>query len=239
MNCTYEQLDWDSAFFNKKVYKINGALSDNLETLTIIKELQNQQVDLVYYASNIPLTQTFIAYPTGYSITLVDKKVTYFKNIVGGYDVPDSIEAYKNDYPDNKLIELAIESGIYSRFNIDPQIGRANFEEMYKTWIVNSVNKKIALEVLVSINQNTIAGFVTLGEKNARADIGIIAVDANFRGKGIGKSLMFAAENWFNNNGYQHMQVVTQGDNAAACKLYESCGYSVDKLEYFYHFWLK
>ena len=239
MHCTIERLEWDSNFFNMQVCKISGIMSDELDTVAIAKALKKQQVNLVYYSSSLPLTNNCINILQDYYILLVDKKTTYLKNIKGVYEIPGIIKAYDKNYPEDKLIKLAIESGLYSRFNIDPKIERAYFEEMYKTWIVNSVNKKIALEVLVAINEQTIAAFVTLGEKNARADIGIIAVDANFRGKGIGRSLMFAAENWFKNSNYQLMQVVTQGNNTAACKLYESCGYKVEKLEYFYHLWLK
>ena len=110
---------------------------------------------------------------------------------------------------------------------------------MYTLWMINSINRKIAKEVLVFTEGNDIAGFVTLGEKNNRADIGIIAVDLNFRGKGIGKTLMYSAEKWFSNLGYQSIQVVTQGDNSPACRLYESCGYKVDTVSYFYHIWKK
>ena len=105
--------------------------------------------------------------------------------------------------------------------------------------MINSINRKIAKEVLAFTENNALAGFVTLGEKNNKADIGIIAVDHSFRGKGIGKTLMTSAEKWFSNLGYSSMQVVTQGDNYPACRLYESCGYLVEAVEFFYHIWKK
>ena len=97
----------------------------------------------------------------------------------------------------------------------------------------------MAKEVFIYQENQIIAGFVTLGEKKSRAEIGIIAVDNNYRGKGIGKSLMFAAENWFAGKKYNEIRVVTQGDNLPACRLYESCGYKTDNVEYFYHLWKK
>ena len=110
---------------------------------------------------------------------------------------------------------------------------------MYALWMINSLNRKIAKEVLVFSENNDLSGFVTLGEKNNRADIGIIAVDHISRGKGIGKILMTSAEKWFSDLGYESIQVVTQGDNYPACRLYESCGYEVDTVEFFYHIWRK
>jgi dTDP-4-amino-4,6-dideoxy-D-galactose acyltransferase len=104
--------------------------------------------------------------------------------------------------------------------------------------MINCVNRKIAMEVLVYDMNKTIAGVVTLGEKQLRADIGLIAVDDLYRGKGIGTSLMLSAESWFaSHTNFDLIQVVTQGANIAARSLYERCGYSVEKIEYVYHFW--
>src|SRR5690606_14128178 len=97
----------------------------------------------------------------------------------------------------------------------------------------------IAHEVLVFLENSVPSGFVTLGEKKDRADIGIIAVDQNHRGKGIGKALMSSAEKWASDKGYNSIQVVTQGDNVPACLLYESCGYKVESVAFFYHIWRK
>ena len=236
MKCTFEILDWDSKFFNIKICRINGTIANSIELSDILKELKESEIDLVYYSSPIPL-QDFQQLSLPYKIDLVDKKITYLKKITDNPGVKDSVTEFVGEYPDDKLIQLAIESGIYSRFNVDKKFGRSNYEAMYKAWIVNSVNKQIAKEVLVYLDNQEIVGFVTLGEKKSRADIGIIAVDANARGRGIGKSLMFSAENWFLKNDYQLMQVVTQGDNLAACKLYESCGYGIEQSDYFYHMW--
>ena len=65
-----------------------------------------------------------------------------------------------------------------------------------------------------------------------------IAVDENYRGKGLGAGLVRSANAWFLKQGYFVAQVVTQGRNLAACKLYENCGYSLEKIENYYHFWL-
>jgi dTDP-4-amino-4,6-dideoxy-D-galactose acyltransferase len=79
---------------------------------------------------------------------------------------------------------------------------------------------------------------VTLGEKEKRADIGLIAVNTNYRGKKIGETLVRASQMWSIEQGYKFAQVVTQGSNAAACSLYKKCGYALEKVEFFYHFWL-
>ncbi|MGB0427775.1 MAG: GNAT family N-acetyltransferase, partial [Flavobacteriales bacterium] len=80
-------------------------------------------------------------------------------------------------------------------------------------------------------------GFVTLGEKNKRANIGIIAIDHSTRGKGVGKLLMQAADDWAFQNNYATIQVITQGENEGACRFYEACGFEQEQLDYFYHIW--
>ena len=207
--------------------------------MNLINELSKQNIELAYYSSAFPLDQSLLE-TAKCAIILVDKKTTFKKFIDQNTPFCDSVSKYQDVYPEQKLLDLSIESGVFSRFKVDGKIGMIKFKELYKTWMINSVNKKIAKEVLVYKTKGIIRGFVTLGEKNLRADIGTIAVEGNSRGKGIGKSLMLSAENWFlNNTAYKEIQVVTQGDNTPACMLYEKCGYTIDNVEYFYHVWNK
>ncbi len=238
MNTKYDILSWDSDFFGYKVGQIDDLEFDENKLDEILCLLNREQVRLVYYSSKVELKGAEII-SNHYTGKFVGKKITYIKKPQRNLLSSDLIFSYKANYPEDKLIKLAIESGVYSRFNIDDQVGTQKFEDLYKLWIVNSVNKEIAREVLVCRHNNDIVGFVTLEEKNLRANIGIIAVDSDYRGKGIGKSLMYAAEKWTKDHFLNDIQVVTQYENRSACRLYERCGYIADKIEYFYHFWKK
>jgi dTDP-4-amino-4,6-dideoxy-D-galactose acyltransferase len=237
INNVIELLDWDTDFFGYKVGSINNGDS-KINWNEFFDELSGKEIQLAYFYSSEAINKAGIN-ENIFEIILADKKVTYLKKIKGTANTHSSITAYKEQYPEIKLQELAIESGIYSRFNTDSRISREKFESLYRLWIINSVQKKIASEVLVFSTDKQIDGFVTLGEKNNRGDIGIIAVDGKQRGKSIGKSLMLAAEYWFANHDYTDMQVITQGNNEAACRLYEGCGFAIEKTEYVYHIWRK
>lgn len=228
-----ELLSWDSDFFGFPVAKISSSF-ESLDGTILFDRLATKNIHLAYYYSAV---QLYIPDNNIYKIKMVDEKVTYIKDISSSF-LNTNISRYEKNYPEEKLISLAIESGIYSRFNVDKKIGQKNFENLYTHWIVNSVSKKIADEVLVYKDGNDIVGFVTIGEKNNRADIGIIAVDKSHRGQGIGKVLMLSAENRYVGK-LNAIQVVTQGDNKPACGLYENCGYRVEKKEYIYHLWKK
>jgi len=137
------------------------------------------------------------------------------------------------------LEHLAVEAGIYSRFRVDPRIPKEKCADLYSRWIRNSTNRQLADAVLVARQSGKIVGMVTVGVKNGAGDIGLIATDASVRGNKLGSALVLAAQEWARKRGLKRAQVVTQGENTAACKLYEKCGYRAARTENFYHFWIQ
>jgi dTDP-4-amino-4,6-dideoxy-D-galactose acyltransferase len=138
-----------------------------------------------------------------------------------------------------QLESLALQSGEYSRFRLDKHFSPSVFKRLYSRWLHNSLSGAIARRVLVWRNLNgQEVGLLTLGEKNGRADIGLLAVDAAVRGQRIGQQLVAAAQIQALAWGYTSMQVVTQGSNSSACHFYEKCGFHLDSIEHIYHLWL-
>lgn len=227
-----QNLDWDSDFFGFAIARL--MLHPYLE---VLHQLHTQtQIELAYFSSKQPINLAENPY---FEIKLVDEKTVFLKGNLIQKMLPDNVVTYGSTIANEELLSLAVASGIYSRFNVDEKIGNDKFKKLYQIWIERSVKGEIAEKVLIFKIEQVIAGFITLGEKNNRADIGIIAVDRNFRGKGIGKNLMRAAENWAFENHYNELQVVTQGQNKEAGGLYGSSGFNIDNVEYFYHLWRK
>jgi len=235
----YQILGWDSDFFGIKVARISEPFLTIENLTTILAELKQKSVTLVYWPSHREQNIHDIRKLGG---LLVDPKTTFmidFRLIdLNDFGSTDIVVPYSISMQLSDLEDLAIQSGEYSRFAIDPQIPEEKFEMLYKTWINRSLHREIAREVLVIQEAGQVVGMVTLGDKEGRGDIGLIAVDTCCRGKKYGETLVRAAQKWFIKNGYEFGQVVTQGRNIAACNLYKKCGYSVEKVEYFYHFWL-
>ncbi|MBJ2174576.1 GNAT family N-acetyltransferase [Aureibaculum sp. A20] len=232
----YEHLSWDSDFFGFKIakIKIDRDFNQLQDLLNKLKHRESYKLVYVFTKDEI-LNLDFI---DKYNGKLVDRKVTYSKYVNENNLISlDFINKYQSGKVDSILIDLAIQSGEFSRFKIDDKIETDKFEELYQLWVRNSIDKKIAKEVFV-YSENEILGFITVGVKNEKANIGLIAVDHNARGKGIGKKLMVRAERWAVNTDYNEIQVVTQGNNKSACNFYENCGYSIVKTEFIYHFWL-
>ena len=170
---------------------------------------------------------------------LVDRKVTYAV-LLPSY-VTTSISPAIGDASgySPQLESLAWQSGEYSRFRLDLRFKPGVFQELYSRWLCNSLSGEIARRVLVWRSpESQEAGLLTLGEKNDRADIGLLAVDATMRGQRVGQQLVAAAHAQAIIWGYTTLQVVTQGDNVSACRFYEKCGFIPENDIHIYHLWL-
>ncbi|WKZ46799.1 MAG: GNAT family N-acetyltransferase [Anaerolineales bacterium] len=62
---------------------------------------------------------------------------------------------------------------------------------------------------------------------NKFAYIEELAVNPDFRGKGIGKALMDRAIAWAKGQNFPGIMLETQDNNVPACKLYEKCGFTL------------
>jgi dTDP-4-amino-4,6-dideoxy-D-galactose acyltransferase len=231
-----EYLKWDSEFFNIKIGSLN-ITDKSLEDIQRISSIQaNESYDLLYiFSENYDTVLNKELQKTG--AVLVDKKVTYHKTISGSSITNETVKAYSGRLTD-ELEELAYESGHKSRFKLDPRLNH-KFKEMYKLWIENSLNGKMADRVFTTQEQDKITSFVTVKNKQGTGSIGLIAVSKQYQGKSIGKLLLDKTEEWYYNNNILRAEVVTQQDNIGACRFYEKNGYTVKNVQYIYHLWRK
>jgi dTDP-4-amino-4,6-dideoxy-D-galactose acyltransferase len=223
-------LDWDSEFFGYKVGKIEVTnQSDfNLEDFF----LKSKEFKLVYVFSKEDINIE--------NFKLVDRKVVLIQNISSEFIYEDtSIESFDVNVHDyNQLKELALESGIYSRFFVDENFVCNEYFNLYNRWIDNSVIEKMCFDVLVAINNNKIVGFTTLLKKSdSLTDIGLVAVSKESRGLGIGKRLMNESIIRSKKGGFKEIQVITQLDNIAAINLYKSVNFKIKEITNIYHLW--
>lgn len=241
---SYRHLDWDTNFFGFKVATTQEEIDSVDKFMTLLGDARSAGVKLLYLPTIERINCLADDELEKLGVSLVDEKVTFMLDLADveiekSLVTPNvNIRPYNLSMSIKDLSSLAVQSGEQSRFSVDKKIPREKYEELYDKWIKNSLDKVLANEVLVLQEDSQIAGMVTLGEKKGRGDIGLLAVDKKFRGKKYGEALLRSAHVWFLNNGYKNTQVVTQGNNLAACGLYKKCGYKVEKTEYFHHVWL-
>ena len=148
------------------------------------------------------------------------------------------IISYPIQEPTPELIELAIESGKYSRFRIDNGFSEGIYEKLYTQWITNSTLRLNADEVFVYQTGNKIKGMITLTEKQQIGNIGLIAVAPDSQGLGIGKKLVNRIIHYYHSKGIENLDVVTQNANKNACDFYKKIGFKILNIKNVYHFWL-
>lgn len=223
-----ELVKWDSDHFGMKVGCVNYIPETNLDALR--RQAASEGYGVLFLRSSKNQEQL--------SILFHDEKIVYTQphDSIEDYH-NDAIKSYKNHLLTDELYDVAIQSGVFSRYNLDKRFPRSCFELLYRSWIENSVKTDYATDVLVYEIDGHIAGLLTYKVENNHSDIGIIAVSKEYRGKNIGSELIKEYKSLLPKY-VTKLSVVTQGCNKAACKFYEKNNYSVSQISYIYHLWI-
>lgn len=234
MKLSIQHLLWDSDFFNMKV----GKLLIDKNTFFNINELKSQidEYDVIYIFSDKAIE--------GLDSILYDIKVTWQLKVDGtfvNYDSKQIAEHFckkKHRYAD--LEYLAMESGIFSRFNKDKNFGQKRFNSLYNQWIQNALSNENenSVQVVMSNTTSAIDGFITI-EKSCpiSSNIGLISVHADARGKGVASILINTSIKIALEKGSKLLKVVTQENNIPAMNLYRKNRFEIINRQYVYHLW--
>lgn len=237
---TLELLDWDTSFFGFPVAKVVDPDADAHDLQAAVAEMRANKISLAYWAANKPnadLNQLVVSLGG----RLVDEKLTFVARLTDQVNVSllqmGLVETYREGMSLSDLKQLAVDSGLYSRFVVDPKFPQDKARALYEEWMIRSASKLVADEVLVIRRSSRVVGMATLVRSGERGSIGLIAVSKEFRGQKYGEALVRAAQNWWRERGCNEIRVVTQQANFAAQHLYRKCGFEVQKTEYYYHIW--
>lgn len=225
-------LQWDSDFFGVKTASIT---LDGSETPADIdrhlSDLKGDDVRLVYLFSPLPLPQGH----TGKWL-LADRKRSYMNPLPQANGLPADVKTFQGN--PSVLHSLAVEAGGHSRFAVDPNIPAKKTEELYTTWIDNSVLHGFADHVFtIQDHDEPNAAMITLRRRGGEISIGLLATHPGHRRRGLARKLIKAAETIAAADGLQ-LEVTTQADNQEACAFYASCNFNTFTDTYVYHIWL-
>lgn len=228
-----KRLDWDSDFFGLRIAKAEVATQWEVDSIQEQYVALKNEFDLIYVFAH-----DSIIIPTGRPL-LVDQKVIYTTPISNPCNSDSHIIEYKQESVSEDLLNLALASGLYSRFRIDTNFPRNSYERLYTRWIEQSVAHKFASEVFCYMIDEVPRGLVTLRRDGIVGDIGLVATDEKYRGRGIGKAMMNQIKDYMFHCGCEKLSVATQLQNKAACNLYESAGFHQESLTNIWHWWLQ
>jgi hypothetical protein len=85
--------------------------------------------------------------------------------------------------------------------------------------------KEANATVLLGRHDGAPAASVLVGHDGHRGWVYYVSVDPDHRGKGFGRAIMDAAEDWLRGKGIEKLQLMVRGDNVAVHAFYQSIGY--------------
>ena len=199
------------------------------------------QIDCLYLLAEADDVETVrLAEDNGFRC--VDIRITLEKTPdaidCGGPDkFPGKIRPFRViDLP--TLRDLAGASFHVTRFYFDLNFPREACDALYQVWIEKSCCQGYADAVLVAEWEGIVAGFITCKlASGSIGNIGLVGVGPNNKGMGVGTALVRAAMDWFAERSILTVNVVTQGRNTPAQRLYQRSGFITRSVQFWYHKW--
>jgi len=232
-------LEWDSAFFQKRIGRVSSSNMNDQKADSVDDWARDNHIDCVYYLAD-GLELTFARAAESHNYHLMDLRVTF--NIDLRYTKIESLKdtkirpAVHGDI--EELKRMAGEFHEISRFFADDHFERAKCRELYELWIERDF-KEANRFLWVCEEQGQIAGYTsaTIDLRDKKAQIGLVGVNPQYRGQGIGLHLQLEVLCQLRKLGINNVEVVTQGRNIKAQNLYQKSGFRLQSIDLWYHKW--
>jgi dTDP-4-amino-4,6-dideoxy-D-galactose acyltransferase len=231
-----EFLPWDSDFFGFRIARVQG----NRLTLSLADEIDAwcaaESIACLYLLAD-PNDSLTVRTAEDHGYRFVDLRLTFTRALKADqqFTLSPHIRAYRDDDLD-PLIAIARTGYTDSRFYFDPAFPRDKCDLFYETWVRNSTNGSgFADFVLVAEHNGLSAGFISGKCRGTIGHIGLVGVAAAARGQALGQALVNAAGAEFTARGMTRVEVVTQGRNLTAQRLYQRSGFLTHDLGLWYH----
>lgn len=236
-------LEWDTAFFGFGIATLNVSRLTEPIVKYAVRACEHWHVDCLYYLADCHHAQS-VHLAEKHGFHFVDIRLT-FEYLTDDSSLPERDQSgtvsVRPHIPEDVpfLKSIASESYVDSRYYFDEHFPRERCKAFYTEWIEKSCYG-YADKVLVAELDGRPVGYITcqLCSKHLGA-IELVGVDRDARGNSVGKALVHGALSWFASRGMEVVEVVTQGRNYAAQRLYERCGFVTKMTQLWYHKWFR
>jgi len=234
-------LEWDSKFFGIRIATVMRRSLDAGAMDQLFAWCGEQRIDCLYYLSEATNAAALkLARDRGFRF--VDVRVTYqmpldpSRKEAPAPPVAKIRPAEPGDVPGMR--KLAARSHTLSRFWTDEGFARDKCAELYALWFEKSCGGD-ADAVWIAEMGGRAVGYLTCHLRpDSLGEIGLVGIDPESKGHGLGKALTERSIAWFRERGCRNSSVVTQGSNVAAQRLYQSVGFRTSAVQYWHHLWL-
>ncbi|MBF0362578.1 MAG: GNAT family N-acetyltransferase [Oligoflexia bacterium] len=235
-------LEWDSNFFGINVAYISCIrLTANIEK-QIKRFVAKYRIDLLEYLCNCHDRESVeTSEKNGYSF--VDIRLTfeqYLHSSVAQVNFPEGFQIKHGTTKDkSRLMNMAEDLYQYSRYFYDRNFNNIKVKEFYPNWIGKAIDGTFDDFAYVLYHEQLPVGFCTIKKDQTQsAKIGLFGIDPQFTGKGLASKLLLQSLYLlYNEEGVNHIEVVTQGRNYSAQRLYQRCGFVTKSTALWYHKW--
>jgi dTDP-4-amino-4,6-dideoxy-D-galactose acyltransferase len=239
-----ELLPWDTEFFCCRIARVWGDTLREEQAVQIDEWSRSNRIRGLYFLSRADDPAT-IQTAERHGFGLVDIRVTFERVVMNSHDSTHPAlpagTSIRSVQPDDLpgLQAMARTGHTETRFFSDSHFPRQRAEDLYSTWITLESQGRAQTVLVAASAANQPLGYVSCHLDPARREgqIGLAGVCPEVRGRGIGKNLVLAAIDWFRAQGAHGVTVVTQGNNRAAQRLYQQCGFLSRDLQLWYHKW--
>lgn len=134
----------------------------------------------------------------------------------------------------DRILRIASTSFRFDRFHSDSYINRHKADQIKKLWVASALDNESTKGVWIAEYGREVAGFCLTVQSSNTIRVDLIAVASEFRGLGIGASLLTALPSCFNQ---ERVTIVagTQQQNKESCQLYRKLGMSITLSRNVYH----
>lgn len=237
-HCQY--LEWDSKYFGHKIACVTSNRINCEEMEQILAWCSLNNIECLYFMVDSDDAGT-VRLAEDNRFRLVDIRVTFERQLDNLFQlkVADSKCIIRQPLPSDMpaLKEIAKISHLDSRFYYDFNFPASLCDGLYKIWIEKSCNE-YADSVFVAEFEGKAVGYISCHLIDERTgQIGLLGVAKASQGKSIAQRMIHESLQWFVRQGIKKVNVVTQGRNCKAQKLYQKCGFLTEHVHLWYHRW--
>lgn len=234
-----EKRPWDTKFFKLNIAELYPLRVNEKMMRFALKMCRKDKIRCLYYLCDChdPLS---VKLAEKYGFHFVDMRLTFSLDLYNAgisrqSNKPAAFGRFREaDLPYLKRIAAGIYN--YSRYYFDLNFSRKSCSKFYVNWVAKCCREKNN-KVFVARIGNKAVGYVTARISNKRAYLDLVGIDKEHSGEGIGTELLKYALASLKEESICHVEVVTQGRNYAAQRLYQSCGFKTLKTQLWYHKW--
>lgn len=232
---TYEMLPWDTEFFGFPIGQISGEVGSDALAQTVARA-DADGVRCLYHlvtADHLPALHDALRH----GFKPYDIRVELERRLAAPAPPGTGVVVREADLADEPVLsQLAAGTITATRFALDQHFPRDRVPLLYAEWVRRGLSSGSARRVLLA---EPAAGFLVCGldTEVLLGSIELVGVAGDLARRGIGRLLVETAHSVMLESGCERAQVVTQGRNVGAQRLYQSLGYKTLTVAWWLHRW--